>query len=82
MMRWRKKIMKKEWQDVEEELFKALNAPGCIRLWLIKKIYPEIANVANTLRSFYWSSSSRAGPDGVVVGTCHRCHRNEKAVRL
>jgi len=31
-------------------LFEALNAPGCLRLWIIKRLFPEIVKVANDFR--------------------------------
>ena len=40
---------------VEEELFIALNAPGRVRLWLIKRLFPEIVKVAEKLRGVYWA---------------------------
>ena len=36
------------------ELDKALNAPGKIRLIIIKWIFPEMITVANKLRETYW----------------------------
>lgn len=51
----REGVMDKKWYDIENKLFQALNAPRRIRLWLIKKLFPEIIVVANTLRGFYWN---------------------------
>ena len=39
-----------------EKLFQALIKPKGLRLKLLKWLYPEIVNVANTLRDYYWNS--------------------------
>ncbi len=39
-----------------KELSNALNAPGKLRLKIIKIIFPEIIKVAKTLRDFYWNN--------------------------
>jgi hypothetical protein len=41
---------------VEDTLFKALNAPGRLRLRLIRLIFPEIVPVANEMREWYWQN--------------------------
>ena len=41
--------------EIINELDKALNAPGKIRLIIIKWIFPEMIAVANKLRKAYWS---------------------------
>ena len=44
-----------EVSEVIEELDKAFNSPGKIRVKLIKLIFPEIIEVADKLREAYWS---------------------------
>ena len=41
---------------VERELFNALNAPRRVRLYLIKKLFPEIAERAKKLQEIYWQT--------------------------
>lgn len=41
-------------KKIIDKLDKALNAPGRWRLKIIKWIFPEIIEVANQLRKYYW----------------------------
>lgn len=41
-------------RKLEDVLFKAFNAPGRFRRRLIKRLFPEMVEVAKKLQDFYW----------------------------
>lgn len=50
-----RKQLGKDLDKAIEELYQALIKPKGLRLKLLKGLYPEIVNVANALREYYWT---------------------------
>jgi len=51
-----RKQLGKDLDTAIKKLFLALIKPKGLRLKLLKYLYPEIVNVANELREYYWAN--------------------------
>ena len=40
---------------LNEDFFKIANSPGKVRLWIIKKLFPEFSVFTEKVREWYWA---------------------------
>jgi len=64
---YRAKKLLRDFEDATNELFKVLMRPKRVRQRLLRWLYPELRNVANSLRKYYWFKDESV-KDGVKNG--------------